>query len=600
MKRFTLAIVGCAMALGAMAHRDVYFAADMASSNGWKNASWTVSGASLDADDAGLQYLTYTGDYSASGHPNTVAVTHDQRTHGERNMKNLAKVFLTLNAADYLPEDAPASPVAHLVPTVVVEDEFGENMTFKFAAVPNSYESSMVESTSSSCTVDPSEFGKVNKFTIYFDGANDGETIALEQVAFGTDWFMPKVSSTRVVDCFKYNRGPADMTKPGEHFTETGVTYIQGEDFDEPWINGRVAHKNSSASNGSRLYKEDRDVSIQWEGRNNFGDGSPYGRFYENHGHIVGNRWAGNDDLLGDGDFTGGVLHDWIAGGGNGDYSYQGEYVTPGANDAPYVTLDNAIDRFSIWAEYTFEAEEDCMIDISLSVAAHRAAYEGATKNDQYWWAEKSEKGYVIEGYDDKSYQDMFHHKYLLAIDDELQRTAYTAAPVLDGNGYEFLHAIRDPRKWVNNQDDVNGQKLNSYYLGVWPYPYWGEVETDGWGAGWFAYYKDEMLAKGVDEGVIPESALGVQASSDYVNIPVKKGRHTIKIKNMGGLSWLDEIRIKAHGGSGVDNVLADGMEGAYEGTPVYFDLQGRQIANPTKGIYLVKRGKTVTKEVLR
>ena len=68
----------------------------------------------------------------------------------------------------------------------------------------------------------------------------------------------------------------------------------------------------------------------------------------------------------------------------------------------------------------------------------------------------------------------------------------------------------------------------------------------------------------------------------------------------MGGLSWLDEIRIKAHSGAGVDNVLADGLDGAYEGTPLYFDLQGRQIANPTKGIYLVKRGKTVTKEVVR
>lgn len=594
MKRFTLAVVGCAVALGAMAHRDVYFSVDMSEkTSGWPNASWTVNGASLEYDEAQLPYLLYTGDYSVAGHPGCVEIVHDQRAHGERNMKNLSKVFLTVSATDYADD-------AHVTPSVEINDEFGEKMTFKFDMLPNTYETKMVESTSMTCTVDPSEFGKVNNFKIYFDGARDGEEIDLALIGLGTDWVMPKVSSTRVVDCFVYNRGPEDMTKPGQHFTETGVTYIQGEDFDEPWINNRIGHLGTGVRNGNRLYKEDQDVSIQWEGRNQFGDGSPYGRFYENHGHIVGNRWAGNDDLLGEGDFTGGVLHDWIRGGGNGDYSYNGEYLTPGANDAPYITLENAIKNWSIWAEYTFEAEEDCLIDISLAVAANRAWYEGAIANDKYWWLDKADKGYVIDGFDGNSYQEMFHHKYMLELDGELQRTAYNAAPEFKEDGYAFLHAVRDPRKWVNNQDDVNGQKLNSYYLGVWPYPYWGEVETDGWGCGAYAYYKNDMLAKGVNEGIIPESVLNSQPSSDYVNIPVKKGRHTIKIKNMGGLSWLDEIHIKAHSGAGVDNVLADGLDGAYEGTPLYFDLQGRQIANPTKGIYLVKRGKTVTKEVVR
>ncbi len=151
------------------------------------------------------------------------------------------------------------------------------------------------------------------------------------------------------------------------------------------------------------------------------------------------------------------------------------------------------------------------MIDISLAVAANRAWYEGAIANDKYWWLDKADKGYVIDGFDGNSYQEMFHHKYMLELDGELQRTAYNAAPEFKEDGYAFLHAVRDPRKWVNNQDDVNGQKLNSYYLGVWPYPYWGEVETDGWGCGAYAYYKNDMLAKGVNEGIIPESVLNSQ-----------------------------------------------------------------------------------------
>ncbi len=598
MKRFTLAVVGCAVALGAMAHRDVYFSVDMTTDAGWKHSSWTVNGASLEADDAGLPYLVYTGDYSTSGHPGCVEIVHDQRAHGERNMKNLSKVFLTVSATDYADD-------AHVTPSVEINDEFGEKMTFKFNVLPNTYETKMVESTSMTCTVDPSEFGKVNNFKIYFDGARDGEEIDLALVGLGTDWVMPKVSPTRVVDCFVYSRGPADMTKPGKHFTETGATYIQAEDFDEPWINNRAGHRSTGSSNGSRLYKEDQNVSIQWEGRNNFGDGAQYGRYYENHGHIRGNRWAGNDDLLGEGDFTGGVLHDWLPGGGapSAAYGYSGEYLTPGANDDPYVTFDNALNRWSMWAEYTFEAEEDCFIDISLAVAAHRTSFEGCAKEALgFWWASKDEGGYVVEGFDDTPWMDMMGFKYMVSLDGTPQRTAYSSAPAFTsgGNAYEFLHAVRDPRKWVNNQDDVDGQKLNSYYLGVWPDPYWGEVESDGWGGGWSAYYKSDLFDKGVEEGVIPQSVRDQQPAGDYVNIPVKKGRHTIKVQNCGGNSWFDEIRIKAHNTGGVDNVLADGIDGAYEGMPVYFDLQGRRVDNPAQGIYIVKRGKTVTKEVIR
>ena len=100
-------------------------------------------------------------------------------------MKNLSKVFLTVSATDYADD-------AHVTPSVEINDEFGEKMTFKFDMLPNTYETKMVESTSMTCTVDPSEFGKVNNFKIYFDGARDGEEIDLALIGLGTDWVMPK------------------------------------------------------------------------------------------------------------------------------------------------------------------------------------------------------------------------------------------------------------------------------------------------------------------------------------------------------------------------------------------------------------------------
>ncbi len=48
-------------------------------------------------------------------------------------------------------------------------------------------------------------------------------------------------------------------------------------------------------------------------------------------------------------------------------------------------------------------------------------------------------------------------------------------------------------------------------------------------------------------------------------------------------------------GASGVANVEIDGNAPA-----VYYDLQGRKVANPSKGLYIINRGGKVTKEVIR
>ncbi len=595
MKRFTLALLGGAMALGAMAHRDVYFSVDMTSGNGWDHKSWSLKGAVLEKDDAGLPYLVATGDFTYKGQT-AVAVVHDQRLQGVTNMPNLEKVFLSTSATDY-------TDAAHVTPMVVVTDEMGEEYTFNFAMLPNTYETKMVESTS--VAGDLEYLSKIVNFTVYYLGVEEGEEIDLASVALGTEWTMPSVSPSRTVEAITYTRGTDDMTVPGTRTVETGVTYIQAEDFDEPWINNRTAYKTAAGTNGSRLYPSDYNVSIQTEGQAGFGDGSQYGAYLPNHGHVVCNRWGGNDDLI-ENQISGSLLHNWAAPGVESEayYGYKGKYNAGATDDNPEISIDNAIENWGVWAEYTFDVEEDCNIDISLRVAAHRWPLEAcfAYQPYAYWGLSMAENGYYLESpYEDFNYFELFGYKYTLALDGEIQRTAYDAAPIYAGNGTSYMQAVGDPSKWTNTQDNVNGQKLNTVYLPMWPDPAWGsEEDPDNWGAGWSAYYKDEMLKKSFEAGRCSQAMLDKYAKGDYVNIPVKKGRHTIKVQNMGANSWFDEIRIRANGGAGVDGVLADGLENAYEGTPVYFDLQGRVVNNPTNGIYLVKRGNKVTKEVIK
>lgn len=57
------------------------------------------------------------------------------------------------------------------------------------------------------------------------------------------------------------------------------------------------------------------------------------------------------------------------------------------------------------------------------------------------------------------------------------------------------------------------------------------------------------------------------------------------------------QVPVKLPGESGVEGVAIDEES---ETAPVYYNLQGVEVANPTAGIYIVRRGNTVTKEIVR
>lgn len=587
MKRFTLALVGCAMAFGAMAHRDVYFSWEFGNSENLGHDSWSYNGAVFEPGVA-EPILIYDGSYTHAGEP-SVMIRHDQRSHGERSMPRVSELRLKVTAG------TDAGGPAHVNPSVVIKDAEGNTVTFKFDTMEDNLDKEQ-ELISTSVSGDPSELGKINEFSIYFDGVKDGEMIAPLSVVLTTEWSMPVVGLNHTATSVKYNRGRGSEAAPPVTTVEEATTYIQAEDFDESWINGRLGHSYTGARQEvQRLFPEDRDIVIYRESDSN-GDGSAYGRWAEGHGRIVGNRWAdgGSGYILGN--FAPRVESELY-------YNFTGEYKNPDDKNDITITLEEGIKSWGAWTEYTFDVEDDCLLDLSLCVAAHRGPYEGMMGSVLGWLNDKDKGGWEIDGYPDNTFMELLGYKYTLEFDGVKQRTAWDCAPKLGKNGVEFIQSIKDPQTWENTQDEVDGQKLNSYYLPVFPYGFWADDSDDSneWGCGWLPYYKEDMIRTAVEKGIITQAVADKYAHPDYMDIPVKKGRHTIKVQNCGGNSWFDEIRIKAKKtGAGVENVAADTFEGAYEGTPEYFDLQGRKVAAPSNGLYIVKRGNTVTKEYIR
>lgn len=86
-------------------------------------------------------------------------------------------------------------------------------------------------------------------------------------------------------------------------------------------------------------------------------------------------------------------------------------------------------------------------------------------------------------------------------------------------------------------------------------------------------------------------------AKTAFLNEPVTIEGTTMPVWPKFSESTPDyDLSVKVSGQGGIDGVAADAAEGAAE----YFDFQGRKVANPNSGIYLVRRGNKVSKEVIR
>ncbi len=328
----------------------------------------------------------------------------------------------------------------------------------------------------------------------------------------------------------------------------------------------------------------------------------------------------------------------------NGDWgvNYGGEYLDDTSNK---ISMEQAIDGFgSSWFNYTFEMEEDGYVDISIAACAHDVAYftsvicGGARANGGEYVTKynkpREEGGYVVDGLDD-DYLTLYGFSYLLKFDDELQRTNWDKFPETHkANGLIAFTKWINPESWARDTRELDdeGNLVNSYFLHITPSYGW-----QGNGQMWMTAYRSELYntyyhhldgeggAGGIDTWNAenyPNSDTSVgpfktacdaisptyyeetyKDRPDFKDIPCSAGKHTISIKGTGGATVFDEIKVTAHktsASSGVENI-ATGLEADEANGPAeYFDLQGRKVVNPANGLYIVKRGNKVTKEVIR
>ncbi|MDE6628688.1 MAG: hypothetical protein K2K36_04895 [Muribaculaceae bacterium] len=576
MKRFTLSVAACVLAVSAWAHRDVYYTYSFTKADNLGHSSWSYEGADY-MEGTAEALLVANGLYSHNGKP-SIMIQHDQRSNGERLMPNLSEVHLEIVCGT---ADGGAS---HVTPMLEIEDEYGDKVYFDFAPIDNTQEE-VQNITSTGIRGDLSMMGQVNFVRIYFDGvdADNFEVVAPYRIAMCSGWTAPVVSANNTAVTMDYGKNPS-----GLRVEEKGVTYIQAEDFDEMWVNGRLAHSRMSgtSASGYRLNTEDQSMRIECSD-----DGAPVARYADGHGRILASHVTTA--------VTGGrMIIDFCPSGADWE-KYYGAYEDADGG----ITLENAIANWGAWTEYTFEVKENCQLGISLSVAAHRNTYEPqVSKGSNCFGAFPEDNGYYLVDEPNNEFFKTYGHKYRVAFDGEIIRTAYDKSPKYNGDGVSFLkEVVVNPDKWTNDQETVNGQQLNSKYLVRTPYPFWSydSGNDDALGAGWQSFYIKDMLQEAVDRGLVSAAVAEPYMHSDYI-VDVKAGTHTIKVQNLGGINAFDEIKLEVLGAAGVESVLADGIEGAFEGTPVYFDLNGRQVEHPAGGIFIKKTGSKVEKVVIR
>lgn len=109
---------------------------------------------------------------------------------------------------------------------------------------------------------------------------------------------------------------------------------------------------------------------------------------------------------------------------------------------------------------------------------------------------------------------------------------------------------------------------------------------------------KQSQKSGSVDAGKVDmQTELGIVLGDEQKIGEVAVDAEFIMTSELNGETVTITFFVKENVGSGagVDDVLVD-----MNAPAVYYDLQGRKIANPAKGLYIINRGGKVTKEFIR
>ena len=289
--------------------------------------------------------------------------------------------------------------------------------------------------------------------------------------------------------------------------------------------------------------------------------------------------------------------------------AYKGEYLDETSNK---VSMEQAMDNFGAWLEYTFDAEEDLNLDVSFRTACHWDPFQIIKTNGSASYGKpREEGGFEVEGLEG-GYLQQYSHALRLYIDGYPVRTNWDVYPKYEPGmtEAEFIELASTPQKWTNYQEeDAYGNKVNSYVLHLFPNP--GNMSS------WDPYEKWQMVKLRAADPNVPQgevSARTVTAPTSYIrpdfaDITVPKGRHTLKVQSLGGQWMFDDMKLVGKPKTwdtptGVDTVGADSEDDAAEDAPVeVYNLQGIRMAGEdglAPGIYVKRSGKRVEKFVVR
>lgn len=476
---------------------------------------------------------------------------------------------------------------------------------------------------------------KVRYYDLFADDAEAGQFVALEGMGFDR-YEMPTITFDREAT---WEAAMTAHSYDGVNkikVEEPGTLFIQAEDITPSWILGRVGHNGihglagrdqvadgyACRRNVDSFWYEPDFADVQIHNSESFNGGMALWQAY-GEGHISKHANVQDFALLGmcqlDGEFG---------------TNYNGEYIDETSNK---ITKEAADKGFGSFAEYAFDMAEDGYLDISVLAGPHRLGWYDAVNAQGYGdnpfvtkhGKERSEGGYEVEGVEG-DYLQQYGFSYIVYLDDVPLRTAWDIRPTVNTRTGALLETVaKNPLRWTNCQEEVDGEMVNSYHLWMFPNFFAGEPA----GATWWGIYKDHFINRAYNEQVKTGTEVGEDGLEhdvfgdsnfkkalaesdktledflhpDYMDIPCSAGRHVIKVQSCGGATVFDELKLRgkstpSKGQDGVSNVVADRSEAAEvaDAPAEYFDLQGRKVANPTNGIFIVKRGNKVTKQVIR
>lgn len=416
---------------------------------------------------------------------------------------------------------------------------------------------------------------------LILEGVQEGDVIAVVDVMLGNDasfanddWTNDRWSNNWIIPTLN-----DEVTVDG---LNQGEIYIQAEDFDEPWINGRTAHSNTQPEHGyadgygynpgrHRLYDKTCE-NIRIDLNYDSGESIGFNHWTEGHGH--------SKDGLSFG-LTNFAAQQW-------DAVYNGETVSEGV-----ATFEQLADYFGAWAEYTVNVEKELYADFSISHGIANANYN-AYRSTGY-----QHGSLEIDGKPGVNYLKEYGGGYMLYVDGVPCRSNLALRPGNDAS------KIYDLSTWIDNTEApaenslMRAGNLNSYVTYAIPDP------TISNGDSWPANYNTAKFENMKNAGLMDEATFNGLNVPDYANIYLTPGKHTIKVRSLGGRTTFDEIKVQAHANAdtptGIDrvSVLPDGNVDA--DAPVeYYNLQGMRVENPAGGIFIRRQGSRATKVVIR